>query len=132
MVEQVTHVKASARSFGDIDVLCSPALLLDGRFSAAITDDQAFADGCRNGFDGFYDALCCEAPEEYQPVSEVRRFLVETVTDSGPVWLGKRASFLWNVGYGLGWLSALARSYYQEAMEGLELLRLLVEASESK
>jgi hypothetical protein len=111
----------------------TPALLLEGRFDASITDDPAFSDGCGTGFNGYYDVLS-DGLEGYCPVSEMRRFMVELVTTpgGGPVWLDQRSGFRWQVGYGLGWLSALARSQYQEATKGLKLLMQLVERSEDK
>ncbi len=108
----------------------SPALLLDGRLSASITDNPAFADGCADGFDGYLDTVA-DFGERLRPRSEVRQFVGECVFDKDqPSRFDSRSRFSWRVGYVLGWLSGLAWMQYQEAKEGLHVLMELVEALE--
>jgi hypothetical protein len=99
-------------------VLYSPALLLDGRFDASITDTFAFAEGCASGFEGYCDAVAVSG-EGCQSWLEVCRFVVEVVTDAG-------SDFCGDVGYCLGWLSALALENCPLALRGSGLLTMLV------
>src|SRR5579885_2153137 len=91
----------------------SPALLLDSRFDASITDDEEFRKACQCGFDGYFDVLSgSDASGVFTVVehdyswSEVVCFLVEDVMAADEAM--SRISRAWRAGFGLGWLSALA------------------------
>ncbi len=97
----------------------SPAMLLDARLSASITDDPEFRDHCRIGF-GCVSGLIAEG--EVYTVGELLDFVRVNVLgeDGFPRFFSHR------IGFVLGGLSALALSQYREARAGLsELMRLL-------
>lgn len=124
--QQAQHTTASARPTDFLGLPYSSALLLDARLGSAITDAPAFSEGCQEGFGGYFDAIR-ELGDDVQSLPEVRRFIEGLVTDEiGPSGVRRRFWLHWNIGYGIGWLSALALAQYHEAQEGLhELLGLL-------
>ena len=116
--QQVQQVSSSVNPADFRDVLYSPALLLDARLGASITDDPGFHSACEWGFNS------CVGDMEDDGLSSViqygiRLFVRREVLDAGVPLVDR-------VGVALGWLSALALAQYHEAQEGLrELMELL-------
>lgn len=101
----------------------SPALLLDARLGAAITDDPEFRPACKWSFD---ELLWEMRDGELASCMErgVREFVRGEMLGVDPI--EGQAPLVMRVGVVLGSLSALALVQYEEAKEGLqELMRLL-------
>ncbi len=114
------------------DVPYSPALLLESRFDASITDDDEFAKGCAWGFDAYFEEMFQWNETRTELVfvqkaytwAEVVSWLIEGVlTGDEPASLTSRA---WRAGFLLGWLSALALTRRPMALLGLEVLHALI------
>src|SRR5581483_3273368 len=106
----------------------SPALLLDGRLGAAITDDPGFREWCEEGF-----RVACWAMEELASLGHLpysRDAIVDFVRgnvfdldDEGGGFMPRLAE---HIGFALGGLSAIALVQLEGAKEGVqELMRLL-------
>src|SRR6266704_6973752 len=116
MVSTVSMItKVSPLTVADcVDLPYSPALLLDSKFDASITDDSEFCEGCETGFDAYFESMYQwnEARtdtvfvQQWFSLGEVLAFVAENVFAEDEhdrlLPLGWRAGFL------LGWLSALA------------------------
>ena len=139
---EAVSVEASRLAPSDfVDLPYSPALLLDARFGAELTDHQDFAAACRDGFTFYFEEMYHDGGEEMPDIfedyfyswDEVRgRVMMEMVDRSaraqafeqlyGPVSLASLAGFM------LGWLSALALSDRALALRGLALLEEGIQA----
>jgi hypothetical protein len=109
----------------------TPALLLDARLNASITDDPNFRDACEWGFNLYLEEIeycdrgLCTTSDEAKAF--VRRDMLAAPHPlTGPVPLTGR------VGVVLGWLSGLALVQYQEAKEGLKELMALMARLENE
>ena len=114
----------------------SPALLLDGRFDASITDDPEFRDACESGFDCFLGDRCDDGEvsashsytwrgvEEEVVHNIVRRYDIHELAQE--LLFGPFPPLSWRAGFMLGWLSALASMNASLAWQGVDLLAVLV------
>lgn len=128
---QVTVETALMFPFDLISLPYSPALLLDGRLSASITYDPDFHNSCEWGFDCYLGEIECDERGLCTTTSDEARAFVRTeVLYVHPV-VGQ-VPLVCRVGVVLGWLSALAFTQYQEAMEGLRLLTELMECEATR
>ena len=115
---------ASVAAFGEVPY--TPAVLLDARFSAALTDDPAFHEACAEGFEMYF----LEAEREAQPYHWAK--IVEVVFAAAAPWDMRGVPALpvtWSVGFVLGWLSAHALVDRPVALMALEVLHALIEPS---
>ncbi len=105
----------------------SPALMLDARLSAVITDDPEFRPACEWGFTVFFEEV---ENEEFEActMEAVKAAIRENMRDDIDPFFGG-VPLVNRVGVSLGWLSALALAQYQEAKEGLQELMALLERS---
>src|SRR5437660_9466493 len=94
----------------------SPALLLDARLSAAITDDADFRSACEWGFWSFWEGVDCD-DDGLCTVKEARAATRENMRDDVHPFFGPPPPLVSRVGVSLGWLSALALAQCEEAKE---------------
>jgi hypothetical protein len=109
-VEMVTQISPLAAA--DVRGLpYSPALLLDSKLDASITDHPQFGEGCGCGFRSYFGfQVWDESRDEWveaevntlYPWDVVVRFLTGNVLDE------EGGRHPWRIGYVLGWLSAFA------------------------
>jgi hypothetical protein len=127
MIEQGTQTTASVTPLDFIDMPYSPALLLEGRFDASITDHVDFAVACREGFeccleeiDDFCGLFASWDGMEREIVRTMTRCYDKTEQYWGVCSLPDRAGFM------LGVLSAYAYVDRLLVLCGLGLLTKLV------
>jgi hypothetical protein len=116
------------------DLPYSPALLLDGLFSAVITDDAEFHQACESGFNAYFEEMY-ELDEMLHESFVARRynwadlagFVSETVWSIHLHDWRRGVSAAWGAGFGLGWLSAHALLDRPASEMALEVLRALIE-----
>jgi hypothetical protein len=118
-----------------IGLLYSPAFLLDAGLDASITDGPDFSGACESGFEGFFEDTYEEdenGDEVFMGCSfiwrDVERMIAENVA-RGYSDFGEHfgyTSLSWRAGFMLGWLSALAFVNCVLALQGVDLLALLV------
>jgi hypothetical protein len=113
----------------------SPALLLPVAFDVLVTTEPGYADGCAGGFACYFEDMreWNDVGDDFVFVdrvytwAEVERIvcddLLETCVPPGVT----PAPLPFNVGYTLGWLSALALTDRALALRGLSLLSALVD-----
>ena len=120
------------------EVPYSPALLLESSFDASITDSSEFRKACQWGFDAYFEYMYEFDSSGVELVFVSRLYtwveIVELVVETAlrEDWAGYQISRDWRVGFGLGWLSALALVNRQEAMMGLTMLMALIVGSVSE
>jgi hypothetical protein len=125
----------------DIGLPYSPALLFDAGFDASITDGSDFSLACQNGFYGFFEDMYeddASGDGVFVGCSltylDVERVLVRNVVRHYNV-LEKFYGFSplsWRAGWALGWLSALALFNRPLALQGIDLLSVLVPSCQKK
>lgn len=130
--QQVQQITFSASSDDFKSLSYSPALLLDARLSAFITDHPHFPYACQFGFESCYEVIRGHTAKRSSPYSRAK--VIDFVWDHLFDENGKVvASYLsYSVGYVLGGLSAIALGQYQDAQEGLKELTKLVAWFEDK
>ena len=107
-----------------------PALSLDAKFDASVTDDPEFCKGCYWGYEAYFEGRC-EWQEsgavvaKRQSLSEVLAFVAETAFP-GHVPGVADPSVAWCAGFGVGWLSALALTDRAMAVQALPVLEMLL------
>ena len=114
----------SAAAF--VEVPYTPAVLLNARFSAVITDDSAFREACAEGFEMYFFELERDMPS-YEWTD-----MVERVFAAAAPWDMRGVPALpvtWSAGFVLGWLSAHALVDHLVALMALEVLHALIEPS---
>ena len=109
----------------------SPALLLDSKFDATLTDDLAFRGACEFGFLNYFDQMY-QDDEQGEEVFVERRYewaeVVEIVVDE-VLWepsAGLVLSCAERAGTLLGWLSALALTERAMARRALTVAETLL------
>lgn len=110
----------------------SPALLLDSKFDASLTDDPEFRIGCKWGFDAYFEFMYRLDKASGKSVfvaevytwHEVVRFILNNVMDERGVADDRYRG--WRAGFLLGWLSALALTDRVLAVNGLAVVERLV------
>jgi hypothetical protein len=116
----------------------SPALLLDSKFDAAITDAVAFHEACQGGFEAYFDAMYDWDVEQGRAVFVAERYtweeVIERVVDNA---LSEDEFHCLlpcaeRVGFTLGWLSALAFTEPAMAGQALVVLEALLVPSAKK
>ncbi len=119
-----------------VDLPYTPALLLDARFGAEITNDPEFARACADGYDCYFEELYDYAEDGIGEVfvdhvytwAEIEEAIVDLVIrryDLAEEFYGV-ASLARRAGLALGWLSGLALSDRGLALRGLSLLHTVV------
>jgi len=115
-----------------VDMPYSPALLLDSKFDASITDDPEFRAACETGFDAYFESMYQWNEARTDTVFVGRRFsrggvlafVAENVfaedEHDGLLLVGWRGGFL------LGWLSALALTDRVTATQALAVVEVLL------
>jgi hypothetical protein len=126
--------KVSLLTMADLaEMPYSPALLLESRFDASVTDNPEFRAACEIGFDAYFDGLI-ELDEESHVTfvekphtwAELVAFVDETAGVTGSQ--GRHGvSFAWGSGFGLGWLSAHALVKREDAVMALGRLMARIE-----
>jgi hypothetical protein len=112
------------------DLPCAPALLLESKFDASITDAPEFRAACTWG----YVAYCNERWHTVDGVSgyveqrlsgvEVQGLLADEYERACEAM--QSTSLACRAGFWLGWLSAYAQECWSEAVAALEVLTALV------
>ena len=142
---EAVSVEASRLAPSDfVDLPYSPALLLDARFGAELTDHQDFAAACGEGFDGYFSEMYHWNEDRSGTVfvdhfftwDEVREMVVQEVAAYCAAYCNESVfeqlygpvSLAWRAGFVLGWLSALALSDRALALRGLALLEEGIQA----
>lgn len=127
-------IKVSPLTVADfVDLLYSPALLLESRFDASITDDPEFRASCEWGFNAYFELMWepNALGDDFVFVTKLYTSAEVVASVVRDVWPEKKAMWLvpslpWRAGYALGWLSALSLIQLREAGEGLAVLTVLV------
>ena len=126
--------KASLLTIADfVDLPYSPALLLESRFDASVTDDPEFRAACESGFNAYFEHMYELDEEFHERFVEKRYTWVDLVTfvDETAGVSGSRerngVSFAWGAGFGLGWLSAHALVKREDAVLALGRLMARIE-----
>ncbi len=129
MTQQLIQAVVETASMVPFDLIglpYSPALLLDGRLSASVTDDHGFRSACEWGFDCYLGEIECDERGLWTTTRDEARVFVQSEMLHIHPAVGQ-VPLVDRVGVVLGWLSALAFTQYHEAMEGLRLLTELME-----
>ncbi|MBA2395606.1 MAG: hypothetical protein H0V70_22995 [Ktedonobacteraceae bacterium] len=105
------------------DVPYTPELLLDASsLPVVLVNDAAFALGCENGYDGYF-----ECDKELSLLSSTD---VLTAVHGNVLGFlapgGTSQPFPWYAGFSFGWLSAFAKYQPAEAEKGVQVLSSLV------
>src|SRR6266567_9192245 len=120
-----------------VEMPYSPALLLDSKFDASITDDPEFREACKDGFTFYFEEMY-EWDEEDDEVFVERCYtwveVIESVVDNAlsegeP---GRLLPCVERAGFALGWLSALALTDRSMARRALTVLEALLVPSEKR
>jgi len=113
----------------------SSALLLPVPFEALVTVNPGYVDGCAGGFEDYFEDMCewNDAGDDFVFVdhvytwAEVEQIVCDDLLKTSVLPGVMPAPFSFNVGYALGWLSALALTDRALALRGLSLLCALVD-----
>ncbi|MGH2498311.1 MAG: hypothetical protein ACRDIV_26760 [Ktedonobacteraceae bacterium] len=117
----------------------APALLLDSKFDASITDDSEFHHACESGFRAYFDGMYEWNEEGTDTVfvakcytwADVVALVDETAWSTGlHDW--RSVSFAWGAGFGLGWLSVHALVHRDDAVMALGRLTARIEGCMEK
>lgn len=106
----------------------SPALLLDARLNASITDSPEFRASCEWGFNSCLEDI--QDGEFGWMKNGVRAFVRREMLEVDPFF--RQPPLVVRVGVVLGWLSGLALVQYQEAKAGLKELMALTARPENE
>ncbi len=120
-----------------VDMSYSPALLLDSKFDASITDAPEFREACRDGFTFYFEEMY-EWDEQDNEVfvecrytwAEVIESVVDNALSEGEP--GRLLPCVERAGFALGWLSALALTDRSMARRALTVLEALLAPSEKQ
>jgi hypothetical protein len=132
MMSTVQITKVAPLTLADYaEMPYSPALLLDSKIDASITDDLKFRKGCEDGFEMYFGyrvldeaGSCLVEGQESYSWDVVVAFLTNNVLDEEG---GCRP---WRIGCLLGWLSAYALFERAMARRALVVLEALLVSSE--
>jgi hypothetical protein len=123
-VEMVTKVSPlTVADFAEMPY--SPALLLESRFDASVTDGPEFRAACESGFGAYFDGLIELDEELYVTFVEKPHTwadvvaLVDETLGATDLQDWRRVSLAWGAGFGLGWLSAHALVKREDAVMAL-------------